>query len=294
MFSKYINLIDEKCSDEFELIQVQRGGISAIYKSRNGKYFLRIGDVVKIKKDLEKHKYIESFGFSISKIVSSGFQNDMQYFVEESLGEKTFAQIFVDDMKTSDFVSDKNFDLLLDQVVKFMKVQIGDIKDKNKTSFDEISFQDAIHLGDVCTEMPELKDKIVSKYKEVFNRLAVFPKSIMHGDFNPFNILPGGIIDFETVSVAPFGYDLIGFYTTYKWFPSGGDYEFTKLYKFSDKQIKKYKKEISDLCLKNSLPDIFEFQNEFEFLKGLWHSAGMSHVPKLQRFRFELLRKMLN
>ena len=274
--------------EKYDLVDVQRGEITAIYK--NEAKYLRIGDPGKIARDLAFHKEMASFGFPVPRLLGEGVYADMQFFLEESLGDEHFGQIFKQETEKTGRISDTSFEEYLTSYKKFATAQLN-TKIENK---DWTAFEHGIHLAIILGEMPELREKILQKYESIKSRISALPFVRCHGDFTPFNTYPEGVIDFEAAFTGPAGYDLGGLIELWNWFPTSRDYEFYQLYNFTSAQRQELLDATDLLYTGHGLPKPSNYLPEFNFLKGIWFVVRMHHTPKLQQFRYNQFKKLLN
>lgn len=266
----------------FVFVQYQRDKKSAIYKSDDT--YLRIGNPEKILADLAFHKKMEAQGFPVAKVISEGELDGQAYFVESSLGERHFGEIFAEDVGKTGSISQENFNQFLMIVEQFARAQL---KTRSETK-DFSKFANGIHLDVLCDELPEYAPKILAAFEIIKKKTAPLPFVITHGDFNPHNICPDGVIDFEDSFHAPFGHDLAGALSSADYFPDSTDFEFFARYRFSDDQKRQYFEVLDRICAEENLPPLSEFQNEFEFGRAVWLLVRMQAWPKLQKFRYDL------
>lgn len=85
----------------YSLVRVQRGGVTATYRSSPGDEYLKIGAATKIAKDLSIHRELLELGFPVSNILSEGQEGELSYFRESSLGEQTFGEMFAEETKNT-------------------------------------------------------------------------------------------------------------------------------------------------------------------------------------------------
>jgi hypothetical protein len=263
--------------------------VSGIYKSRNE--YLRIGKREKIKKDLELHKKMEVGKFPIAPLVSEGALDGQYYFVESSLGEKHLGELFAEDVLHNSAISDKNFGYLLNIAERFGGAQL-----ETKTNTENLEdFTNGIHLDVLCKELPHCSQIIQSRFESVLDRLSIFPFVVTHGDFNPNNLYPTGVIDLEDSFYGFFGYDLITAIVHINYFPDWHYYEFFAHYRFTQKQQEKYFAMIDSLSVNAGLPALSDFTADFEFCRAVWSLVRMHKWPKIQRFRYDyFIEKFLN
>lgn len=266
----------------FHLVVVQRGGITAVYKSHDE--ILRIGDREKITKDLILHKKMELFGFPVARLIGEGELEGLGYFIESSLGEKHLGNQFAEDVRETGAIRDASFQLLLGIVDRFGRAQLKSIvfaKD-----FEE--FSRGIHLDILREELPSYSEAIQSRFEQCIARLSPFPFVITHGDFNPNNLYPEGVIDLEDSFYGPFGFDLVTALVHINYSPDAQEYEYVARYRFTPAQSGEYLAAIDSIALDANLPRFSEAKDDFEFCRAIWSLARMHKWPKLQQFRYDL------
>ena len=256
---------------------------------RNNNSFLRIGPKDLILSELNLHKKLLALDFPIAKIISDGEKDGQYYYTETSLGEIHLGDAFWDDYRKSGVVSDDNFKKILMLAEKFTRAQLKTASGGH----DFQSFYHGIHVDYILEELPSLKEKILVAYEKAKNKLSALPSVLTHGDFNPYNLFDNGVIDFESIFVAPAGYDLVSnIYHTYH-FPKVGDFESTRRYEFSATQISSYFSLMDDVYTQNNFPKLSDFINDFIFSRTIWATVRMQHYPKLQKWRYHKFEKIL-
>lgn len=274
-------------SVSYEYVVIQRGGLSAIYRTPTT--FLRIGSSEKIRKDLVAHKQMEAQGFPVAKLIAEGSHEGMEYFIEESLGESHFGNIFKQEIEARGVVSDETFETFISISEKWAEAQLGVALPTKH--WDEL--ESGIHLDTICEEMPEEREQILAAYEKVKARLVAFPFTLTHGDFGPFNMYPKGVIDLESSFMAPAPYDVGAVATHLDWLPDSHEYEAFQLYRFTPEQKKKYLDRMDAVYLRHGLPKVSDYLSELDFLKGIWFVVKLDSTPKLQQFRFNKMRELL-
>lgn len=264
----------------YTLVQRQKSGVG-IYRTPHT--YLRIGDPAAIGKQLRAHRHLESAGFPVAKLIADGSVGMDAYFIEASLGEHRFLSIFEEDTRVLGHASDAHFEHLMEICERFLDAQIV-----SPVQRDESAFAEAIHLEILCAELPLCANKLRSRFEESMTRLAAYPFVTTHGDFNPANIYPNGIIDFEDTSCGPLGYDLACVTATAEWFPVTGDYEFLARYIFTEQQKERYVSRFDEIFTEHVERSFAGAFSEFEFLRSVWLTARMHEWPKLQKYRYEL------
>lgn len=267
----------------FEFVQSQRGDNSAVYRSNES--FLRIGRQEKIESDLAIHKKMHAAGFPVANLISDGTWEGERYYIESSLGTKFFGQLFKGSFQEKGEISQDLFEQFVHITEKFAQAQLA----TSNAYKDWEVFSRAVHVDSMCKELPDYADKIRQRFELVKDRMQSVPFVLCHGDYNPFNLFPRGVIDLETSFNGPFGYDLVSNIYSIEHFPLSSSYEFYAQYQFSEEQKKMYYDRMNAVSMKGSVAPISSFKKELEFCRALWLAANLGKTRKLQEFRYNLL-----
>ena len=270
--------------ETFELVKQQRSGL-CIYRGRSG--YLRIGPKTVIDEHLAAHKHVEAAGFPVAKILSIGEDRGDAYFIESSLGERRFTDIFADEYKATGAISDESFQQFLDVSMRYLRAQIA----LPARPEDRAEFEDAVHLELLCKEMPEREHAIRERFDRCYEALRAYPYRFMHGDLNPSNMYPSGVIDFEDTASGPIGYDMVATIETTDWFPMDTAYEFVGKYRFSDAQKERFFAACDVEFDHAGIPALSAAAKQFEFFRAIWLTVRMHQWPKLQKYRYDLFIK---
>lgn len=268
---------------EFALLGLQRKG-TAVY--RGSEAYLRLGPPRAISDDLEFHRRMEGAGYPVAKILSEGTHDGAQYFIEESLGDRSFTASFGEEYRSDGKVSDASFDALLKIAMRFAYAQLTTAED----SFRKVVFAEAIRLPALKSELPEYADALQNEFDTVARRLQLYPSVITHGDLNPSNMYPRGVIDLEDSFDGPLGFDITSVLMTQDWFPDG-DYEFVSKYRISEEQKARCIAECDKLYARAGFPVVSAAYRDLSFCRAVWLCAGMNEWPKIQKWRFDKLEK---
>jgi len=107
--------------------------------------FLRIGPKDLLEPELDFQKKLLDYNFPIPKIIAEGEYNNEFYFIEESLGNVTLADLFWEDNKTQGYISDEHFASFLAVSKEYAKAQLKTSTDER----DDESFYMGIHMNDI-------------------------------------------------------------------------------------------------------------------------------------------------
>jgi hypothetical protein len=265
----------------------------SIYKSSTE--YLRIGPKELLLKEIDYQKTLLGFGFPVPEIIKEGAYEDQYYFIEPSLGERHFSQIFKANLSDVNTVSNTDFAVFLALIKKYAEAQL---KTVTASKFIPSEVEGMIKYDVVVNELPNLEKMTTEAMRKAEGRIATLPIALTHGDFNPHNILEAGVIDWERASYAPLGYDLATNISQIFFFPLRGEYEYIGGYTYSREQIDQYWKEMDALYTANGFPKVSEYATDFIFCRTIWSVVRMDRWPNIQRWRYrqyeEVLTEYLN
>lgn len=271
----------------FSLVRVQRGK-TAIYRSRNR--YMRLGRQKALARELARHEEMLARGFPVARILTRGIRGDFLYFIEESLGKKSFGQLFAEDVRRRGAISRAHFQAFLDITAVFAAAQLrAPIAPTGSARAAE--FSASIHLGDLCRELPGDARRIRRRFSDAMARVRIFPHVLTHGDFNPHNIYPAGVIDLESVCDGLAGYDIVTNIVHNDYFPVSKKYEFYQKYAFTDTQKARYMTAMDMLYRAAGLPALSPYARDFAFCRAVWSAVRMREYPKIQAFRYNMLHE---
>lgn len=257
----------------FELLGLQRGG-AAVYRGESA--YLRLGPKEAIERDLLLHRAMEKAKFPVAKIISDGELHEGRYFIEASVGDRSFRAIFQSDVEENGRIADEHFSEFLAMMKKMYTQQ----KKASHGEWEVQEFERGIHLSDLCRELPSHGSALREHFNRVVKRLARLPRTLTHGDCNPANIYSRGIIDIEDSFYGPLGYDIVSSLSSIEWSPDVKSYEFYAQYQFSAAEKAAYMK---------AFRTIAPHFDDLAFCRAVWLCAGMHKWPRIQQWRFEKL-----
>ena len=258
-----------------------------VYKGRD--LFLRLGPAAIVQKELKLHQRLIKLGFPFAPIVSSGKQGNRFYYIEESLGNIHFGQIFSKDIQNQKRISKQNFDAFLTITKKFAEAQLRTVL---RIGFRK-NFAVGTNFVNIIKELPTMKLQFTKAYKILSKRLEGLPFVLTHGDFSPFNIYRRGIIDLESFFWAPAGYDLVSNLCHNEFFPKNKGYEMQRVYEFTKDQKNLYLDLVDRIYLKHKLPKPSNYYLDFYVCRCIWSAARMGKWPKIQQWRYEQSKKVI-
>ncbi len=275
--------------DVFSLLRIQRRGTTAIYRSASGQSFMRLGEPKQIKADLKLHTDMAEKRIPVAAILAEGEHKGHAYYIEESLGENHFGALFQADYVEKGSVSIEHFQEFLAITQKYLEAQFNTVVGEYSTE----EFAKALHLDELCAEIPEHAEKIRERFAKAIQNTSVYSCGLIHGDFNPFNMYPKGIIDFEDTFYGPLPYDAIVAIHHNDYFPATGDYEYLQKFAFSPEQKQTYLEMVDTVYEGHSLPPPSAHLGDLTFFRALWATVRMQQWPKIQQFRYRRLIEKL-
>ena len=254
----------------FEIVKATRLREGMVIKS--GNVYGRVGPK---QSTLEEQIHTEALynrGFPVSEVVSSGDVGDGEwYFTEKSLGDKTFHEMFNSEYQQNGQVSSATFDAYLAVIDAYTNAQVkpsnhSDISLQNfieRFAPNSRIYPSYIYFG---YDFDEYKHAL----KLASEKLQSAAMGVLQFDLNPFNILEGGVIDFELVGYGPIGLDvLISARWGSSWFT---DYpsRYPVAYKLSQDQIAKSDTLVDDIATNSGLEKPTNYLQEFLLFKSAW------------------------
>ena len=258
---------------------------------QNEDTILRIGPKKLVDQDLDRNEYLISKSFPVAEVLGRGTYEGKQYFIERKIKGDHFGKIFAREFDKKGKISDETFEEFINIVEKYFMAQLKTIGDK-ESDFSEMFDNFVFKL--LYEEIPERKpevDELVLKFK---SRLKDLPFVFTHGDFNAFNILPSGVIDFEFSMNCPFGYDAFSFIYHNYFFPVGEGYEFKQSSQFSAVQIERALVLLNELATRSGISNILDYRKDFQMYRIIFSSVGMQSTPKLMKWRYDIFDKALD
>lgn len=263
----------------FTLLGLQRAG-TAVYRGEG--MYARIGDPSVIARDIAYHREMEKAKYPVAPILAEGTIDGRAYFIEKSLGSKSYTTIFADELE-SGRISDESFAAFLNSVKTLYTAQL-------KAADGEWSADDfaiGIRLPDLMSELPAHRSAIQAKFTRATGKLRTLPGVLAHGDCNPSNMYEGGIIDLEDSFRGPLGYDAVSALTSIEWSPPTRNYEYFARYSFTPELRSRFMDAIDKLHHRAKLPPLSDFKNELSFCRAVWLCAGLAPWPRLQQWRYD-------
>jgi len=277
--------IDE---NSFDFVKKRTYDPISVYQNKGS--FLRIGSKKLITKELNIHRQMLSQGFPIAQIIKEGIYENQYFYVEESLGDTHLGETFGQECTKNKEISKPSFSTFKDLSKKFTTAQLSDQESGVR---NEKEFLQGFRIDTIIEELPALKEDVLKAFNKFKTRVSIFPIVLTHGDLNPYNFLPKGIIDLENTFYGPAGYDLISNIFTIYFFPKKGNYERVRRYEFTNTQLADYLRDMDKLYASFKLPSLSEHKEDYVFARSIYSAVRMQSLPKLQKWRYKLFKKIL-
>lgn len=240
-----------------------------VFGNQDKSEYLRTANHAEIAGEVNLTKDLYERGFPVPEVLASGTLDDgTAYYIEKSIGERVFGEIFMEETKAQGRVSDESFDAFLDVIRRYCEAQFDQ---KNFVPHDKDALSGITALANVMRNnppSPEMSAMFAEAYKKASERVMALPWGYIQADLNAFNILHDGIIDFELAGFGPVGYDALTNVHFGRMWPKE-----RVAYVFTDDQVAKYIAQINKVAQEKGLPSMSEYENDFLVLKAIWSSG---------------------
>lgn len=236
--------------------------------------YLRMGPREELEPEYVRHQQLWNLGFPVARLVQAGERAGQFYYIEESLGDPVFGDIFTDEWKRSGVIADAMFAAFLANVRDWAETQLRTAS----TVMIAEEFRHVTRVHEVTQALPQLQSQTEHAFAKARDRLRSFPVVVTHGDFHAFNICERGVIDLEMVRGGFAGYDVItGLLGDQLFPPDPEDYH------YAPHQIERYLATMDELYASYHLPKPSEYAADFLICKMMWVIWIMEHRPPERR-----------
>lgn len=269
--------------------KIQERDYEKIAVYTNGEEFLRLGKKEILEPECTKQEHLVAQGFPLPPITKTGEYNELWYFIEPSFGTTLYTYVFSDECKKHGNISQKTFDKFLRICLELTEAQLNNpLSHKN-----EESLKTGVHFNVMLEELPKEKEKLEKAYSKATHNLSMLPWTTNLGDFTSHNMLEKGAIDLGASFEGPVGYDQVSAICHIENFPYEQEYEISRGYWFSKQHIQQYMSAMDELFITHNLETLSKFLSDFIFLRTLWTAVRMDHLPKLQQWRYNYTKEVL-
>ena len=240
-----------------------------VYRSADGRFYLRTGEAVTIFSEAEYGRMAWQNGFPVPEVTEIGTISDgLGYFIEKSVGTDNFGDLLGCEYTVAGSISDETFAAFCTISLRFLAAQLKPSCRQSAPS----ELRAGIHLQNVQQQNPDITELLERAVAKAEERTLTLPLVLTHGDLSPFNILPGGVIDFEARFIAPAGFDAMTCITFQRlWDHPRPDGTGTmRLWDFSQRQIAGFLSQADALFLAQRLPPLSAYFDDFLMLKAIW------------------------
>ena len=293
--NKYIKL----GNTNFEVIKPSRLREGMVLKS--GNLYARLGPKASTLEEQIHTVSLRDRGFPVPEVIDSGpYGEDWWYFTEQSVGEKTFHEIFSKEFESQGEVLETSYAAYLQVIRQYQQAQLAE---PSRSSISPHEFvADLIPNNRVLPNYAFFGfefEPYEQAIKLATERLKNAPVGILQYDLNPFNVLEEGVIDFELVGYGPIGYDvLMSTRWAGTWFTNYPS-RYPMAYSLYNKQIQKCDELVREIVTSAHLEDPTRYLEEFLLLKTAWavsdFDAPQPDWPQdkiaFRHFRAKLLNK---
>ena len=238
----------------------------SIYVNDDKSAYVRTNDPAEIAGEVNITRELLDRGFPVPRVLGDGTLEDGRgYFIEASIGEKIFADIFKIETAEAGHANNASFDAFIATIQAYCEAQFNPA---NYVPHDQNALDAMIALPNVMRNNPfseNMQGPFTEAYGKIFERVSKLPWGYIQSDLNAYNILPGGVIDFELANFGPVGYDaLTNVFFGIMW-PKA-----MLRYRFTDEQVARYIAMIDSAAHAQGLPPISDYRDDFLVLKNIW------------------------
>ncbi len=235
------------------------------YRNATGGRYLRIGPTAQIDAEVRAVRDRLRAGFAVPSVTARGaLDSDRAFFVEDSIGETTFGDLFEAQTARDGRVADGTFDAYLDVMARYLATQCATAA----LGVDVAGDLATLVLRSAALRDDPAGDIVLAAYDQARATVTGSMWCPSQGDLNPYNTLPGGVIDFELAAAGPLGYDVLTAVHFGRLWP--GRYE---AYAIGTEQIRQYEDRVDDVLAHHGQPAATELRDTLLFLKVFWATA---------------------
>ena len=231
--------------------------------------YLRTASPTEIANEVALTKTLCARGFPVPEVIAIGtLESGMAYYIERSIGDRVFGDIFREETKSNGRVSDESFDEFVSVTKKYCDAQFDP---KNLVPADRAALAGVTEIENVMRNnppSPAIAKMFAEAHTKACERVMSLPWGYIQYDFNSFNVLRGGVIDFEFAGLGPVGYDALTSTHFGRMWPKN-----RVAYVITDDQIARYVNEVDKVAVAKGLPTISSYTNDFLLLKAIWSTS---------------------
>lgn len=250
----------------------------AVYASADRRPYLRAGDAAAIRGEVARARDLADRGFPLPRIRASGTLADGRgYFVEPAIGDRVFGELFRAETAARGRVADATFDRYTRVMEWYCAAQCAGA---NAVPPHPDLLAQMVPLANALRNNPPSppgRAAFDAAYALASRRVGALRWGYALADLNPFNVLPGGVIDLELAGCAPVGYDAVtGAYFGRMW-PAA-----RVAYAVTDAQIARYRRRIEAVARRHGVATLGAYRDDFLVLKAIWGTAKehyLEHHP---------------
>ena len=252
----------------------------AVFRSEDRESYLRTGKESYVWGEANMTRDLCRRGFPVPKVLEVGeMQNGFSYYVERSLGNRTFGSRCKEETERFGLVQEGTFNAYAAVIEKVFEAQC---KRDNILPQDLETLDSIANVSGVVRRNPP-PEKLWPVYEDMYQRvrqtLSELPWGFVHRDLNPYNVLPRGVIDLEIVTAGPIGYDVSLAVLSQRirrpYLPVWESFGFTPL------QMQSLSRRIDEVAAQNNIPPVSKYASEFMLLRIMQMSGWNAPPPSL-------------
>ena len=248
-----------------------------VFRSWDREAYLRTGKESDVWGEANITRELRQRGFPVPKVLEIGeMQNGFSYYVESSMGTRTFVSRFKEETERFGQVQEETFKTFTAVVEKFFEAQC---RRENLLPQNLETLEGIAGMAGVMSSNPPPKEKW-SLYTEAYGharqRLSELPWGFLQTDLTSFNVLERGVIDLERVMPGPIGYDVVsGMLTSMIRNP---DLPAWNMWCASNEQFDDFMRTMDAVAIRHGIAPVSGYSSEFLLLKLMQMSGWGKRV----------------
>jgi hypothetical protein len=240
-----------------------------VFVNQDNTEYLRTADPAESAGEVCLANELRERGFPVPELLATGMLEDgTAYYVERSVGDRIFGDVFREETRSQGRVSDASFDDFVGVIKRYCAAQFDP---NNITRADKAALGRLTEIENVMRNNPPSRgtEKMFAEaHDKACRKVMSLPWGYVQYDFNPFNVLRGGVIDFEFAGLGPVGYDAVTGVHFGRMWPRR-----RVAYVLTTDQIESYLTAVDEIAIAKGVPAVSSHANDFLVLKAIWATS---------------------
>ncbi|MBI5456579.1 phosphotransferase [Candidatus Kaiserbacteria bacterium] len=242
----------------------------AIYTNQDKSVYVKTGRRSDVLKEMAISKDLLKRGFQVPRIIDEGgtLPSGEWFYIEESIGDRIFGDIFKEETIANGQVGEDSLNDFVTVIENYCRAQFDPTNHlpPDRAALDKMAALDNVMIYNPPSETTRVA--FATAYGQAAEKVQRIPWGYVQSDLNVFNMLRGGVIDFELADHGPIGYDTISCLYFGRMWPAK-----QVAYHMTDDQIKRCVAAIDAEAVKHGLSPLSDLSEEFLVIKSIWGTA---------------------